>query len=72
MDIQNHKWAAGGPIIGCVPTCGFGVLARGIEDKSNNASTITLTIKYGLAEIDILFGGENVSQKYEQFMALLQ
>lgn len=65
--------AAAGAIVGGVLTGGLGLLAgAALGGRKKDDSVIVITIKYGLATVDVLLGGDNVSKKYGQFVALLK
>lgn len=72
-DKRSLGKAATGAVIGGVLTGGIGALAgAAIGGRSKDKSVIVLTIKYGPATVDVLFGGDDVSKKYGQFVALLK
>lgn len=65
--------AAAGAIVGGVLTGGIGAIAgAALGGRKKDDSVIVMTIKYGPAEVDVLFGGDDVSKKYSQFVALLR
>lgn len=65
--------AAIGAAIGGVLTGGIGAIAgAAIGGRKKDDSVIVLTVKYGPANVDLFFGGDDVSKKYGQFTALLR
>jgi hypothetical protein len=64
--------AVAGAIVGGFLTGGIGALAgAAIGGRRRDDSVIVLTVRYGPATVDVLFGGDDATKKYAQFMKLL-
>ncbi len=48
-----------------------GVIGAAIGGRSKDASIIVMSVKYGPATVDVVFGGADVSSKYSKFVSLL-
>lgn len=65
--------AAAGAIIGGVLTGGIGAIAgAALGGRKHDESVIVMTVQYGPAEVQVLFGGKNVQTLYPQFTRLLK
>lgn len=64
--------AAAGAIIGGVLTGGIGLIAgAAIGGRKKDDSIIVMTVAYKGMDVEMVFGGDDVSKKYGKFTALL-
>jgi len=65
--------AAAGAIVGGVLTGGIGAVAgAALGGRKKDDSLLVVAVDYNGMDIEMLFGGDNVSSKYSQFMGLLK
>jgi len=65
--------AAGGAIIGGALAGPVGLIAGGaLGGHKKKDSVIVVTVQYGSAELEVLFGGENAERNYPKFVQLLK
>lgn len=65
--------AAAGAIVGGVLTGGIGAVAgAALGGRKKDDSLLVVTVDYHGMDIELIFGGDNVTSKYSQFMGLLR
>lgn len=65
--------AAAGAIIGGALTGGVGLIAgAAIGGRKRDDSILVVTVDYNGMEVEMVFGGDNITGKYNQFMGLLR
>lgn len=65
--------AAAGAIVGGVLTGGIGAVAgAALGGRKKDDSMLVVTVDYHGMDIELIFGGDNVTSKYSQFMGLLR
>jgi len=72
-DTRSAGKAAAGAIIGGALTGGVGVVAgAALGGRKKDNSVIVLKVKYGAAEVDLLFSSGNTKQSYSLVASLLK